>query len=149
MHHDFPLTKSKIPLTVRSQFELEPEPQSKGASVPVWEAVSSSPHALQRSSSHVQAHMDHSTSRTPGQGVVIRLSGLTMRTSAPYLNLHRSFYLVYICVPVPGTSPESNRFLHRADQAWDFFLSHTKNAAEMNAFVQKEFSFQITGILWW
>lgn len=34
-------------------------------------------------------------------------------------------------------SSDSNRFLHRADQAWEPFLSHPNNETEANAFVQK------------
>lgn len=49
--------------------------------------------------------------------------------STQYLNFQRGFYSLYRCVPMPGASRDSNRFLHGADWAWDFFLPHTKKCS--------------------
>lgn len=83
------------------------------------------PHALPRSSSLDQAPMDHP--RISGHDKAFRIDHKSFSTQ--YLNFQRGFYSLYSCVPMPGASPESNRFLHRADWAWDFFLPHTKKCS--------------------
>lgn len=63
----------------------------------VWgfeEVWGSSPHALSLSSSSDQAHTDH----PPKQGVVIRLSGVTRRVSAPTNWIYKEIFLHYVCM---------------------------------------------------
>lgn len=76
---------------MRPQFELEPKPQSGGDGLPILGAVGSSPHALPRSRSRDQAHMDPFTSRARGQGVMRRVPGLSFIIQ--YVNFQRGFFL--------------------------------------------------------
>lgn len=76
---------SEIPVWVKAQ---DPEWRCCSAH---FRAVGSSPHAFPRRSSHGQAHMDPSISRTSRQGIVIRVPQLSFITQ--YVNLQRDFSL--------------------------------------------------------
>lgn len=134
VHHDFPLTKWEIPLKATSQFDWEPEPQSRGAVVPIWRGCRDLTPCFAREhlpplGLHKLLHKQDIQAR--GHDKVFRIDHKSFSTQ--YLDFQRSFYPVYQCVPAPGAPPDRKEFLCRVDQAWDLY----RKVTETNAFVHK------------
>lgn len=140
MHHDLLLTKWKFPLTVRSQFELEPKPQSGGPALPILGLWIAQPTLCQRDAPMTRLTWIHKQDIQAGD---CDKSSIMTSFTTQYMNFQRSFSLHMTTGFCTGqTKPQSSSY-------------HMQMAKlKQMHFYKEEFSFQITSILccqspWW